>query len=58
LNDQADEGHDNAPVRRVESERRLDAQQIVVEAARVDCKEFGNELESIAWEGLEGHWDH
>jgi hypothetical protein len=28
----------------------------VVEVARVDGKELGKECESIALEGLEGHW--
>jgi hypothetical protein len=28
----------------------------VVEAARADSKELGKESESIASEGLEGHW--
>jgi hypothetical protein len=56
LNGLADEGNDDAPVRRVESDRRLDGQQVVVEAARVDGKELGKESESIASECLEGHW--
>jgi hypothetical protein len=56
LGDQADEGNDDAPVRRVESDRRLDGRQIVVEAVRVDGKELGKESESIASEGLESHW--
>jgi hypothetical protein len=30
----------------------------VAEAARVDSKELGKESESIASEGIEGHWDH
>jgi hypothetical protein len=54
-NDQAEEGNDDAPVRRVESHRRFDDRQIVVKVARVDGKELGNESESIASEGLEGH---
>jgi hypothetical protein len=58
LNDEADEGNDDAPVRRVESDRRLDGRQVVVEVARVDGKALGNESESIASEGLDGHWDH
>jgi hypothetical protein len=58
LNDQADEGNDDAPVRRVESDRRLDGRQVVVEAARADSKELGKESESTASEGLDGHWDH
>jgi hypothetical protein len=41
----------------VESDRRLDGRQVVVEAARVDGKELGKESESIASEGLEGHWE-
>jgi hypothetical protein len=57
LGNQADEGNDNAPVRRVESTRRLDGRQIVVEVARADGKELGKESESIALEGLESHWD-
>jgi hypothetical protein len=48
LNDQADEGSDDAPVRHVESDRRLDGGQIAVEAARADGKELGKESESIA----------
>jgi hypothetical protein len=28
----------------------------VIEAARVEGKELGKESESIAWEGIEGHW--
>jgi hypothetical protein len=54
--DQVDEDHDDAPVRCAESDRRLDDRQIVAEMARVDGKELGNESESIASEGLEGHW--
>jgi hypothetical protein len=54
--DQGHEGHDYAPVRRVESDRRLDGRQVVVEAARVDSKKLGKESESIASEGLDGHW--
>jgi hypothetical protein len=56
LGDQADEGNDDAPVRRVESDRRRDDRQIVVEAARVGGKELGKESESIASEGPECHW--
>jgi hypothetical protein len=55
LGDQADEGNDDAPVRRVESDRRLDGRHILVEAARVDVKKLGKESESIASEGLDGH---
>jgi hypothetical protein len=58
LNDEADDGNDDTPVRRVESDRRLDGRQIVVEAARADNKELGKESELIASEWLEGHWDH
>jgi hypothetical protein len=56
LKAQADESNDDAPVRRVESYRRLDGRQLVVEAARADRKELGKESESIGSEGLEGHW--
>jgi hypothetical protein len=55
--DQADEGHDDASVRRAESDRILAGRQVVVEAARVDGKELGKESESIASGGLEGHWE-
>jgi hypothetical protein len=54
LGDQADEGNDDAPVRRVESDRRLDGRQVVAEAARVEGQEPGKESKSIASEGLEG----
>jgi hypothetical protein len=57
LNDQADEGNDGAPARRVESDRRLGGRQVVVEAARVDRKELQKESESTASECLEGHWE-
>jgi hypothetical protein len=30
--------------------------QVVVEAPRVEGKDLENEFESIASEGLEGHW--
>jgi hypothetical protein len=56
LGDQADEGKDDAPVRRVESDRPLDGRQVVVETARVDNKELGKESESIASKDLEGNW--
>jgi hypothetical protein len=56
LGDQADGGNDDAPVRRVESDRRFDGRQVVVEAPRVESKDRENEFESIASEGLEGHW--
>jgi hypothetical protein len=55
--DQADEGNDDAPVRRVESDWRLDGRQVVVEAARADGKELGKESESIASEDLKGRWE-
>jgi hypothetical protein len=55
LGDQAGEGNDDAPVRRVESDRRLDDRQVVVEVSRADCKELEKESKSIASEGLEGH---
>jgi hypothetical protein len=54
LNDQADEGNNDAPVRCVESDRRLDGRQVVVEAASVEGKELEKESESIGWEGLDG----
>jgi hypothetical protein len=54
---QADKGHDDAPVRRVESDRRLAGRQVAVEAARVGSTELRKESESIASEGLEGHWE-
>jgi hypothetical protein len=57
LNEQADEGHDDAPVWRVESHRRLGGRQIVVEVARVGGKVLGKKSESIASEGLEGYWE-
>jgi hypothetical protein len=57
LGDQADEGNDDAPVRRGESDRRVDDRQIVVEVARFDGKELGKESELIASECLEGHWE-
>jgi hypothetical protein len=53
--DLADEGHNNAPVRRVESDRLLAGRQIEVEEATVDGKELGKESESIASEGVEDH---
>jgi hypothetical protein len=53
--DQADEGHNNAPVRRVESDRLIDGRQVEVEVSRVDGKGLGKESEWIASEGLEGH---
>jgi hypothetical protein len=56
LDDQAYEGNDDATVRRVESDRCLAGRQTVVEAARVDSKKLGKESESIASEGLKGHW--
>jgi hypothetical protein len=56
--DQGDGGNDEAPVRRVESDRHLDGRQVVVEAARAEGRDLGKESESIASEGLEGHWDH
>jgi hypothetical protein len=56
LGDQADGGNDDPPVRRVESDRRLDGRQVVVEVAKVDGKDLGKESESIASEGLEGRW--
>jgi uncharacterized protein YabE (DUF348 family) len=56
LGDQADEGNYDAPVRRIESDRRLAGQHVVAEVARVDGKELGKESESIASEGREGHW--
>jgi hypothetical protein len=56
LGDQADGGHDDAPVRRVESYRRLDGRKVVVEAPRVEGKDLEKEFESIASEGPEGHW--
>jgi hypothetical protein len=56
LGDQSDGGNDDAPVRRVESDRRLAGRQIVVEAARVEGRELEKESASIALEGLEGHW--
>jgi hypothetical protein len=56
LGDQADGGNDDASVRRVESYRRLDCRQVVVEAPRVEGKDLEKEFESIASQGLEGHW--
>jgi hypothetical protein len=56
LGDQADEGNGDAPVRRGESDRRLDGRQIVVKAATIESKELWKESESIASESLEGHW--
>jgi hypothetical protein len=56
LSDQADGGNDDAPVRRVESDQRLDGRQVVVEAVRVEGKDLGKQSESIASESLEGHW--
>jgi hypothetical protein len=44
-------------LRCVESDRLLAGQQVVVEAVRVGRKELGTESESIASEGLEGHWE-
>jgi uncharacterized protein YabE (DUF348 family) len=44
------------PVRRVESDRPLEGRQVVAEVARADHRELGKESESIASEGLEGHW--
>jgi hypothetical protein len=55
--DEADEGHDDAPLRGVESDRRLDGGQVVVKVARIDGKELGKEPEPIPSEGLEGHWE-
>jgi hypothetical protein len=52
LGDQAHVGNDDDPVRRVES----DGQEVVVEAPRFEGKDLEKEFESIAWEGLEGHW--
>jgi hypothetical protein len=52
LGDQADAGNDDAPVRRVES----DGREVVVEAPSVEGKDLEKEFESIASEGLEGHW--
>jgi hypothetical protein len=52
LGDPADGGNDDAPVRRVES----DGREVVVEAPRVEGKHLERKFESIAWEGLEGHW--
>jgi hypothetical protein len=43
-------------VRRVESNRRLDGRQAVIEAARVEGKDLEKEFESIASEGLVIHW--
>jgi hypothetical protein len=56
LGDQADEGNDDAPMRRVESDRRLNGRQVVAEGARANGKEPGKESKLIASEGLEGHW--
>jgi hypothetical protein len=39
----------------VESDRRLDGRQVVVEVARADGKELEKESKSIASESLEGH---
>jgi hypothetical protein len=52
LGDQEDGGNDDAPVRRVES----DGREVVVEVPRVEGKDLEKEFESIASEGLEGHW--
>jgi hypothetical protein len=40
----------------VESDQRLDDRQVVVEALRVEGKDLEKEFESIASEGLAGHW--
>jgi hypothetical protein len=52
LGDQADGGNDDASVRRAES----DGREVVVEAPSVEGKDLEKEFESIALEGLEGHW--
>jgi hypothetical protein len=54
--DEADEGHDDPQVPWMESDRFLASPQVVAEAAIVDGEKLGNESESIASEGLEGHW--
>jgi hypothetical protein len=51
--DQTNKGHDDALVRGLESDRRLDGRQVVVEATRADGKELGKESESLVSEGLE-----
>jgi hypothetical protein len=52
LGDRVDGGNDDAPVRGVESDRRLDLGQVVAEVARVGGEELGKESEPIALEGL------
>jgi hypothetical protein len=52
LGDQADEGSYDAPVRGMESDRRLDGREVVVEAPRIEDKDLEKEFESIASESL------
>jgi hypothetical protein len=56
LGDQANGGNDDASVRRVESDRRLDGRQVVVEAPKVEGKDLEKEFELTASEGLERCW--